>query len=391
MLSAKRASGSIARIAAEFSARPAQATVKCGSSAARARRITATWALAFASLGGVFGCGSSGSDGGSEDVAPSLESSSHTAIFGGLPDAELQSGVVALRVGEVAPYEVCSGALVAPNVVLTARHCVSRMIASTVICTDRGESANGVHVGADHDPSSIQVFTGERPDFHGASSARATALVHVVGTSLCNSDLALVVLDRAPAGVRALAVRLGKSVQPHERIRAIGYGKSDAVDDTRSAVGKRMRRDDVNVLEVGAKLTASDTALGDKEFEVGRSICQGDSGGPSISEATGAVVGVVSRGADCRQDFGHVYTQTSGFEPLFALALEKAGTAIMAEDGAFVGAQDITASLEGSGKADENSGCSVARRASASSTPRPATEGSLFLLGALALFARRRR
>ncbi len=341
------------------------------------------------SLGGVVGCGSSGGDAGSDDVAITVESSSHTSIFGGLPDAEIQSGVVALRIGDVAPYEICSGALIAPNVVLTARHCVSRMVASTVICTDRGASANGVHVGADHDPASIQVFTGEHPDFHGASSARATTLVHVAGTSLCNSDLALVVLDRAPAGVRSLPVRLGKSVQPHERIRAIGYGKSDGLDGTRSAVGKRMRRDDVNVLEVGAKLTASDTALGDKEFEVGRSICQGDSGGPSISEATGAVVGVVSRGADCRQDFGHVYTQTSGFEPLFALALEKAGTAIMSEDGAMVGAQDIASSLDASAKADGNSGCAVAL--SASTYSRPATEGSLFLLGALALFARRRR
>jgi MYXO-CTERM domain-containing protein len=378
------------RSSADFSETSAFSRVNAGSSTARFGWITATLAVCLASLTAVVGCGGEGAGAGAEegdDVQVDLASTSEAAIFGGLPDAELQSGVVAVRVGQQAPYEICSGALIAPNVVLTARHCVSEMVAKSVICTDRGESANGPHVGEDHPVSTIQVFAGERPDFHGASSAVATSIVHVAGSSLCNSDIALIVLDRAPQGARPLPVRLGKSVQPHESVRAIGYGKSDMNDGP----GTRMRRDDVNVLEVGAKLTASDTALGDKEFEVGRSICQGDSGGPSISEATGAVVGVVSRGADCRQDFGHVYTQTSGFEPLFALALETAGTSLTHEDGHVVYAEELSSAGEPASEGaalEANAGCSMSRTASPTSGGRFA-----FVLGALGLafFARRRR
>lgn len=323
------------------------------------------------------GCG--GSPSTSDQVSVDLVESSQTDIFGGAPDSARVSGVVALRVGTAAPFEICSGALVAPNVVLTARHCVSKMVTDKVICTDRGQSANGAHVGGDHRVEELAVFASETPDFEGEPDARATAVVHADGSSLCNSDIALLVLDRAPAGTSPLPVRLGKSVTTSDRIRAVGYGKSEIS----TGPGMRMRKDGIGILEVGAKLTASDTALGDKEFEVGRSICQGDSGGPSISESTGAVVGVVSRGADCRQDFGHVYTQTAGFESLFAAALIRADAKILTEDGEVVSGED----LAGSG-APAGSGCAVAGPGVLSQGAR--LSPVLALLGLVGL-ARRRR
>lgn len=347
-----------------------------GSRRTRSAWITATF---FAALVTVVGCGGESQE--ANDVA--IELGASPQIFGGAPDAE-QSGVVALRIGDHAPYEICSGALVAPNVVLTARHCVSRMIAKNVVCTDRGLSANGAHVAEDHPNWMIQVFVGERPNFHTEPAASAVSIVRPDGRSLCNADIALVVLDRAPAGASPLPVRLGGGVQANERIRAVGYGKSDMNDGP----GTRMRRDDVGVLEVGAKLTASDTALGDREFEVGRSICQGDSGGPSISERTGAVLGVVSRGADCGQDFGHVYTQTSGFEALFARATEIARTTITREDGEIMGSDALVAS---SRSADIQSGCALGARSSDGGTR--ASGGALVLVGLAGVvgLARRRR
>jgi hypothetical protein len=307
-----------------------------------------------------------------------------TRIYGGAPDLEAQSGVVALRIGLEAPYEICSGALIAPNVVLTARHCVSRMVAKSVVCTDRGESANGAHVAEDQAASGIGLYLGEEPNFRGAPQAFASQLVHTGGTSLCNSDVAFVVLDRPIADATPLRVRLDGRVQPNEKIRAIGYGRSDNDE----VLGRRLRRDDIGVLAVGARLTASSTALGDREFEVGRSICQGDSGGPSISVNTGAVVGVVSRGADCRQDFGHVYTQTSGFEHLFGRALEIADATMTLEDGRTLDATDL--GVGGAPPAAQSdSGCSIA-----SSAPSPARSGfgaSSLLVGLAAVLLRMRR
>src|SRR4051812_17525536 len=67
------------------------------------------------------------------------------------------SGVVAIatKLDENSDRVIlCSGALVAPNLVLTARHCVSRAITSTPSCDRSGKSHNGLHMGDDADPAS---------------------------------------------------------------------------------------------------------------------------------------------------------------------------------------------------------------------------------------------
>src|SRR5437016_3853269 len=57
-------------------------------------------------------------------------STSAPSIFGGNKDDDgaqgSAPGVVALRVGDGSTFELCSGTLIAPNVVLTARHCVTK-------------------------------------------------------------------------------------------------------------------------------------------------------------------------------------------------------------------------------------------------------------------------
>src|SRR4051812_23231959 len=74
------------------------------------------------------------------------------SIFGGeKDDDDGESGVVALRVGTGSTFELCSGALIAPNLVLTARHCVTHNATTSVSCDDKGKSANGTHVTGDED------------------------------------------------------------------------------------------------------------------------------------------------------------------------------------------------------------------------------------------------
>jgi len=263
---------------------------------------------AAAWIAGVPACSSSG-----EDATSSEE------IYGGIRDDDVASSpspVVALR---IAKTEICSGILVAPNVVLTARHCVSKSETDTVVCDEEGRALSGRLTG-DLPPADIAVYVGTTPAFGDKPVAVAKEIFTPEESVVCNADLALVVLDVSLAKITPVAVRLGAPPRLNETIRAVGYGKNDG----KAPIGTRFRRDRVPVLAVGKAVTASNTRLGPREFEVGRSVCDGDSGGPAISELTGAVVGVVSRGGACNADQGHVYTTTAGFDALFEKAFAAA-------------------------------------------------------------------
>jgi uncharacterized protein (TIGR03382 family) len=343
--------------------------------------------VAVAGLGGCSGGGAA--EGGDQPGSDELTGHTSQAIMGGLEDdgASGTTGVVALRIGNASPFELCTGSLIAPNVVLTARHCVSKAANPTVICNEKGASTNGAHVSLDYAPESLHVYTGANPNFAGEAAAGAKAIFHPKGDVLCNSDIAVVVLDKAIVGVKSLPIRLSGSVKSTESLRSVGYGKNDRGLE----IGTRFRKDGVDVLAVGSAVSASDTALGPLEFEVGRSICQGDSGGPAISETTGAIVGVVSRGGDCGENFGHIYTQTSGFDALLAEAFAVAGGAPLAETGAPASTRDTSPSSDEPSAADANVPVSGQGCSASSSTTTPGASALGLLLAASLLIARRRR
>ena len=239
-------------------------------------------------------------------------------------EQETSPGVVAIATtmseGSI-NVTLCSGALVAPNLVLTARHCVSRAVTATPSCDARGKSHNGDHLAEDVDPAMIAVYTGShvRPDLE-PPVARAVRTLHPAGQVLCDADVAFIVLDRPIAGSTVLSMRLHASVEPGDVVVPVGFGGGPL-----NIVGHKVARSKSVVLSTGPSSNAATGAvLGPREFEVDRATCRGDSGGPAIDVSSGEIVGVVSRGGSCSALGNHVYTRVDAYRRLAAAAFDAA-------------------------------------------------------------------
>ncbi len=232
---------------------------------------------------------------------------------------------------------VCSGTLVAPNLVLTAWHCVAGMVVQGIGCDADGNSLNGDHVAADDDPNDIRVRTGVNPS--GAAVARGAQIFHPSGRNLCDRDIALLLLDRDITGVTPASLRLSHLPVPSERATVVGYG---ITSDGGTGSGVRRRREQVSVLAAGKDWNL---LLGSSELQLSVSGCSGDSGGPAFDATSGAVLGVSSRVGDC--DVGPlISTALAGHTTLIHQAFAAAGHAVINE-----GAEAVPTKTRATGEA----------------------------------------
>jgi hypothetical protein len=279
-------------------------------------------------------------------------------IIHGHASTSAEDAVVALGVRQGGTFtSLCSGTLVAPNLVLTARHCVADADAEATCTADGAALAGGV-VRADHAPADLFVYRGAdaigqlRADMSHTSpelaAARGRALV-VEGSTLCNADLAFLVLDAdVPGPYAALRTRPSSA---GEALTAIGYG----LDETGALPELRQERTGVTTLAIGPLGLPGAAGLGDAELLVGESACSGDSGGPLASPADGAVVGVVSRGGGGSGPAGNkaagctgagafiIYTHLATKHPLIQRAYAAAGRPAPPMSDAGVPAEDAGA------------------------------------------------
>ena len=211
------------------------------------------------------------------------------AIVGGATSPASDDAVVLLR----NPRGDCTATLIAPNLVVTARHCVSASNRA-MTCNERGATLAGGQAGVDYDPGKLAVYVGATLARAGAlpPAALGRQIVHDGSLTLCDHDVAFVVLDESLAPAPA-PLRLTAPPRVGEAFRAVGWGLAgDAMPPT-----TRASRGGVSVRAVGPDRVST---AGPAELAATEGACDGDSGSPALAEADGALLGVVTRGGSPR-------------------------------------------------------------------------------------------
>jgi hypothetical protein len=251
------------------------------------------------------------------------------AIQGGAKDTTSTFAVAVLD----GQNGVCSGTLIAPNLVLTARHCVATDTGgATVDCTKD-------HFNPAADPSTLRVSTDADAAFDTAAF-QASKIFVPADTAFCGNDLALIVLSKlVPASVAkpatpAVDPPLTDRAAYGTKLTAIGYGISapGANDD-----GVRRKRSGIAINCIPGDATIgcdpADFGMTTSELAAGNGLCDGDSGSGAYepkSLAAGApiVMGVLSRAADVSgQCADAVYGRTDSAAALLVNAAKAAAAA----------------------------------------------------------------
>ncbi len=236
-------------------------------------------------------------------------------IVNGTPDTAAGDSVVFIATGSQGSF--CTGTLIAPNLIITARHCVA----------DPSQDTDCGTFGATHAASTFVISVGLQHSTAVAKGSKVTVDT-TKPNNICGNDFALIQLDREVSNARLSRVRLTKLVTG-EAATTSGYGD----DGTGRNTNGRFIRKGIKVDAVGPSPFSYTTQAGQKlpvalpagEIVTGESTCFGDSGGP-LFDAAGNVIGMTSRGIDSEcNDRPSIYTDTASHAAVITAAAAAAG------------------------------------------------------------------
>jgi MYXO-CTERM domain-containing protein len=218
-------------------------------------------------------------------------------------------GIVQLSTEQTGEVAFCSGVLLAPNLVATARHCVSTLSSTEISC---GTSTFGSVVSA----SEVLVTTDTTISPKGNLLDVSTIVVPSGANEkgVCGDDLALLILAKnitLPQYVTPVISPPMTDTMYSTSVTAIGYGVTTPTDTTGTTAGERRIKENVKLLCIPDDPNYTDCfsdpiamqVLSANEFISGNaSTCEGDSGSGAYDQAAfdrgeWLAFGVLSRGA----------------------------------------------------------------------------------------------
>jgi len=209
----------------------------------------------------------------------------------------------------------CTGSLIAPNLVLTAQHCVA---SSPELIDCRSATFGNTYAPSSFFVTTETNFTQDFRDYY-----QVEEVIPVPGPGrVCGEDMAVMILsENVPRSeAEPLVPRIDSLPETNDRYAAIGYGH------TGSGAGAGTRRiiEGRRVLCVGTVCQSFGAPVESSEFIGNEGTCQGDSGGPPVDE-DGRVMGALSRGGQgCSSSvYSGVYEWADWLREMGELAAER--------------------------------------------------------------------
>ena len=266
-------------------------------------------------------------------VGPQPTGSNSSAIQGGTDDTTHTFAVGLVVLPSATMVAFCSGALIAPKLVATARHCAAAISSSMVDCSS-------ATFGSDYNAGDLLVTTDATITME-SNFVTVAQVVTPPATAVCGDDLALLILSSNIQLPQYVTPVLSPPITDHsvysEQITAIGYGIDDPTDTMGTSAGTRRIRQNIPISCIPNDPTFDcypqfQGIVASNEFQAADGTCEGDSGSgaydeESFDQGVWKSFGVLSRGTtstDGKTCIDAVYTR---FDSYSQLLIDTANTA----------------------------------------------------------------